>query len=173
MGDQHALKVAAAAESEALASQKVCLLAFTHLLLRGAHAVLLRANHWNCDVTSIQQDATSISGTESPVPDSDVPLAPAPPPRSAHAEWYYEAPPPDQTATRDNEICNILIQMIQDSTSGWVDPSHTKNWRLLRRFVAPGALKKFLESHPQFEVWTEWYGTKWWFGLRWTPSSNS
>ena len=165
MGDQHALKVAAAAESEALASQKVCLLAFTHLLLRGAKAVLLRANHWNCAVTSIQQDATSISGTESPVPDSDFPLAPAPPPRSAHAEWYYEAPPPDQTTTRDNEICNILIQMIQHSNSDWVDPSHANNWQLLRRWLEPGTLKKFLESHSQFEIYNQGHGKRWWFGF--------
>ena len=31
--------------------------------------------------------------------------------------------------------------------------------------VEPGTLKKFLESHPKFEVYTEWYGTKWWFRL--------
>ena len=171
MGDQLALKVAAAAKSAALASQKVCLLAFSHLLLRGAKAVLLRANHWNCHVTRIQQDATSISATKSLVPDSDFPLAPAPPPRSANAWWYYEAPSPDQTAERDNEICDILIQMIQRESTGWVDPCRVNDWSKLRERVEPGTLKQFLESHPQFQVCTDRNGSKkWWFRL---AQSNS
>ena len=170
MGDQHALKVAAAAESEALASQKVCLLAFTHLLLRGAKAVLLRENHWNCDVTRIQQDATSISGKESLVPDSG-PVAPAPPARSEKTRFLYEQPAPGQTEKRDNDICDILIQMIHRSTSGWVNPTQANDWGRLCPLVKPGTLKQFLESHPQFEVCTDRNGSKkWWFRL---AQSNS
>ena len=100
MEDQLALKVAAAAKSKALASQKVCLLAFTHLLLRRANAVLLREKHWNCDVTRIQEAATAISGKESLVPDSG-PVAPAPPARSEKTWFLYEQPAPGQTEKRE------------------------------------------------------------------------
>ena len=154
MGDQLALKVAAAAKSEALASQKVCLLAFTHLLLRRANAVLLREKHWNCDVTTIQQDATSISCKASLVPDSDFPLAPAPPARSSNAWWYYEPPSPDHKAERDNEICHVLMQMCRSKSTGWIDPTQANGWSKLRELVEPCTLKQFLESHSQFEVYT-------------------
>ena len=166
MGDQLALKVAAAAESEALASQKVCLLAFTHLLLRRAKAVVLRENHWNCDVTRIQQYATSISGKESLVPDSG-PVAPAPPARSEKTRFLYEQPAPGQTEKRDNDICDILIQMIEESTSGWVNPSRANDWGRLCPLVQRGTLKQFIERHPKFQVWTDSHGDNktWWFGL--------
>ena len=195
MEDQLAFKVAAAAESKALASQKVCLLAFSHLLLRGAKAVLLRKKHWNCDVTTIQQDATSISCKASLGPDSDFPLAPAPPARSEKTRFLYKQPAPGQTEKRDNDICDILIQMIHRSESGWVNPTQANDWRRLCPLVKPGTLKQFLESHPKFQVWTDAHGDHktWWFGLaqsekmvvpnwsergpwsrhRWTPSSNS
>jgi hypothetical protein len=164
MGDQYGLKVAAAAESKTLAMQKVCLLAFTHLLLRDSNSVLLRANHWTEPVTTIQQQATSISGVQPPASGSDTNLAPAPPPCSRNAEWYYEAPLPDQTLQRNIDICEILTQMIHQSASGWVDPSFTKNWQLLRRFVKPGDLKAFIQQNQQFEIWDH-ANKKWSFGF--------
>ena len=63
MGDQRALKVAAAAVEQNEATQKVCLLAFTHLLLHGPTLVLLRDNHWSEDVTVVQQAAVAISAS--------------------------------------------------------------------------------------------------------------
>ena len=153
MDDQRVLKVAAAAAKSTDAMQKVCLLAFTHLLLRGPTLVLLRSNHWNVDVTVVQQAAVRISGVQPPASGSGMTIAPAPPPRSQNAYLYYEPPAEGQEQERDDLICQILSDMISESPSGWVRPYATKGgWRLLRRYVPPGGLAKFIREHNQFQM---------------------
>jgi hypothetical protein len=164
MGDQHGLKVAAAATNQTTAMQKVCLLAFSNLLLHGPNQVLLRANHWTVPVETIQEDAKAIFGEQSPASGSDVNLAPAPLPRSRNAKGYYEAPLPDQMMERTAKICEVLTQIIHESASGWVDPSHTKNWWLLRQYVIPGGLKAFIQQNEQFEIWHH-TDKVWFFGF--------
>jgi hypothetical protein len=58
--DHHARKVAAAANSETLAMQKVCLLALSNWLLHGPKSVILCQNHWTVPATTIQEDAMVI-----------------------------------------------------------------------------------------------------------------
>jgi hypothetical protein len=164
MGDQHGLKVAAAATKKPAAVQKVCLLAFSILLLHGPKRVLLRQNHWKVPVETIQEDAKAIFGEQSPASGSDVNLAPAPLPRSRNAKGYYEAPLPDQMMERKAKICEILTQIIHESASGWVDPRHTKNWWLLRQYVIPGGLKAFIQQNEQFEIWHH-TDKVWFFGF--------
>ena len=140
------------------------------MLLRGPNSVLLRENHWKVHVKHIQQDAISISGVQSPASGSDVTLAPAPPARSHKAKLHYEAPFAGEGMQRDTEICKILTDMIGKSKTGWVDPSHTRNWQLLQRYVPPGGLKTFIREHQQFEVFQLTPNT-WTFGF--APSRGS
>ena len=165
MDDQRVLKVAAAAADQTEAMQKVCLLAFTHLLLRGPTLVLLRSNHWSVDVTGVQQAAVTISGVQPPASGSGMTIAPAPPPRSRKAYHYYEPPAEGEEQERDDMICQILSDMICQSSSGWVCPSATKgDWRLLRRYVPPGGLAQFIRSHEQFQL-AQVAGTRWAFSF--------
>ena len=165
MDDQRVLKVAAAASTQNEAMQKVCLLAFTHLLLRGPTLVLLRSNHWSVDVTVLQQAAVAISDVQTPASGSGMTLAPAPPPRSNNAYLYYEPPAEGQEQERDDHICQILADMISESPSGWVFPNATKGgWRLLRRYVPPRGLAKFIREHNQFQL-AQVAGTTWAFGF--------
>jgi hypothetical protein len=164
MGDQHGLKVAAAATSQTTAMQKVCLLAFSHLLLHGPKKVLLRENHWTVPVATIQADAKAIFGEQSPASGSDVNLAPAPPPRSRKAQLHYEAPLAGEETQREIQICNILCQMIRKSETGWVNPSHTTNWQLLQRYVPSGSLKTFIREHEEFQIFQGEQNT-WMFGF--------
>jgi len=164
MGDQLGFKVAAVANSGEQARQKACFLAFTHLLLRDPNAVLLRQNHWNVDVSTIRQNAISISGNQSPASGSDVTGAPAPPARSQKAQSHYEAPLPGDEMARDDMLCEILTQMINDSDSGWVDPSCTKKWHLLRQYMPPGSLKEFIRNRRQFQIYDH-TNNAWSFGF--------
>ena len=151
--DQRVLKVAAAAAAQTEAMQKVCLLAFTHLLLRGPTLVLLRPNHWSVHVTDIQQAAATISGIQPTASSSGMPIALAPPPRSRRAYLYYEPPAEGEEQEREEQICEILSDMISQSSSGWVNPSATKGaWRLLRRYVRPRGLAEFIREHKQFQL---------------------
>jgi hypothetical protein len=162
--DRRCFKVAAAANSKNEAMQKVCLLAFTHLLLSGPNSVLLRGNHWKVAVSTIRQDAISISGIQTPASGSDVMLDPAPPSRSQQAQSHYEEPLPGDEMAREEKIREILTQMINDTDSGWVDPSCTPKWRLLCRYIPTGGLKHFLQEHDQFIVHDDG-DNKWYFSL--------
>jgi hypothetical protein len=157
MGDGRVLEVAAVAQEKSNAHEAVCLLAFTHLLLRDPTSVLLRSNHWSVDVTRIQQDVATMSGGQPPGPASGSNLAPAPPPRSRKAMLFYEPPVPGGEQERDELICDILVQFIKHdfwSTEGLVYPTDIKHggWKLLRQYVRPGALKTFISEHKQFQV---------------------
>ena len=165
MDDQRSLKVAAAAAAKNEAMQKVCLLAFAHLLLRGPTLVLLRSNHWSVDVTALQEAAFAISGVPPPATGAGLPLAPAPPPRSRAAFQYYEPPAAGAEQERDDMICEILADMIRRSPTGWVNPSATHgDWRLLRRYVYPKGLATFIREHAQFQL-ARGTGNTWEFGL--------
>ena len=162
--DLRCFTVAAASNSKNEAMQKVCLLAFTHLLLSGPNLVLLRGNHWKVDVSTIRQEAISISGIQTPASGSDVMLDPAPSSLSQKAWLHYEQLIPGDEMERDKMICDILKQMVKDSDSKWVDPSCTSQWQLLRRYVQPGDLKRFLQQHDQFIVHDD-VDKKWYFSL--------
>ena len=165
MDDQRSLKVAAAAKDQSRAMQKVCLMAFVLLLLRGPTLVLLRPNHWSVNVTAVQQAAFAISGVQPPASVSGLPLAPAPPPRSRKAFLYYEPPAAGAEQERDDLICEILTKMIRRSPTGWVNPSATLgDWRQLRRYVYPRGLAKFIREHAQFQLAQD-TGTTWEFSF--------
>jgi hypothetical protein len=134
--------------------QKVCLLAFAHLLLRGPTLVLLRSNHWSVNVQAIQQSAAAISAVEPPGSASGPCVAPAPPPRSARALLYYEPPAAGEEQERDELICTILTEMCRTSKTGWVRPSQlvTPGWQMLRTYVPPTGLAKFIREHEQFQI---------------------
>ena len=169
LGDGLALRVAAAGgPKQAEAMQKVSLLALAHLLLRGPTLLLLRSNHWVGDVRAIQQRAAAISAVEPPASGSGPCVAPAPPPRSARALAYYEPPAAGEEQERDTLICSTLTEMIVKSKTGWVAPSNTKGWRILRQYVLPGGLAKFIREHEQFQMYnaTPQAQTSFWmFGL--------
>ena len=165
MDDQRSLKVAAAAKAQSEAMQKVSLMAFVLLLLRGPTLVLLRSNHWSVNVTAVQQAAFAISGVQPPASVSGLPLAPAPPPRSRKAFLYYEPPAEGAEQERDDLICEILTKMIRRSPTGWVNPSATLgDWRQLRRYVYPRGLAKFIREHAQFQLAQD-TGTTWEFSF--------
>ena len=78
---------------------------------------------------------------------------------------YYEPPAAGEEQERDDLICDILTKMIRRSPTGWVSPSHTKGeWRLLRQYVVPGGLEKFISEHEQFQV-VRLTPTTWEFGF--------
>ena len=164
MDDQLGFKVAAVADSEGQASETACFLAFTHLMLRDSNKVILHPKHWNVDVSTIRQEAMSISGIQSPATGSDIIGAPAPPSRSQKAQSHYEAPLAGDEPARNEQICEILTQMINESDSGWVDPRCAKRWQLLRRMVPAGTLEAFIRARPQFQIWRDEHQA-WFFGL--------
>ena len=153
MGDGRILRVTAAAMKRPDADEKVCLLAFTHLLLRGPTLVLLRPTHWRVDVTSIRQAAAAISGAQPPGLASASMPASAPPSRSQKALMWYEPPAPGGEQERDELICTILTELICNSPGGLVYPSDIKRggWRPLRQYLPRGELPNFISEHNQFE----------------------
>ena len=78
---------------------------------------------------------------------------------------YYEPPAAGDEQERDDLICKILTELISNSETGWVNPSAIKRaWRLLREYVPPRGLAKFIREHQQFQV-AQLTPTRWVFSF--------
>lgn len=175
--DNLTLKVAAVALTEKESILRVCLLAFTTLLLRDPARVLIRDNHWTAGVTvdTIREMATTISGRSPAVGGTHGVIAPT---RRKDLAWeHYEEPGAsvEEQNNRKRQIIIFLSTLLRQSKDGKVRPSKmkTQDWQTLRRLVRPTTLKTFILEHPSAFQYFQETETTWAFGFAAEAASSS
>ena len=134
------------------AIQHVCKHAFAVILLRGPWLMVLSPDAWLDGSDEIRHEAQRVQNLLAQPP----PPGLSPRPSSAYPaplgrESLYNAP--QNAEQREQEQCELLRDILHRH-GGFAHPFWLKHrlWQALDRLFVPGELRRFLTSHPEFEV---------------------
>ena len=159
VGDGLELSVSAIGDSDKDAVNNVCHKTFGLLLLTDASQVLLQPAQWSVPGDDIVSVAALLKrmyverwGTPSAIGDvrmGDEQPRVQPPPSRARAGLNYEPPQgPEEQQQRDKMITDLLKMEIRTYGTAWPFQLHHGRWRLLDQLLPPGALKGWVQAHP-------------------------
>ena len=163
VGDGLELSVSAIGDSVKDARNNVCHKTFGLLLLTDASQVLLQPAQWRIPGDDIVSAAALLKrmyverwGTPSAIGDvrmGDEQPRVQPPPSRARAGLNYEPPQgPEEQQQRDKMITDLLNMEITAHGTAWPFQLHRGRWRLLDQLLPPGALKSWVQAHPEFRI---------------------
>ena len=159
VGDGLELSVSAIGDSDKDAVNNVCHKTFGLLLLTDASQVLLQPAQWSVPGDDIVSVAALLKrmyverwGTPSATGDvrmGDERPRVQPPPSRARAGLNYEPPQgPEGQEQRDKMIADLLNMEIRKYGTAWPFLLHHGRWHLLDQLLPPGALKSWVQAHP-------------------------
>ena len=160
VGDGLALSVSVIGDSKDDAMKNVCHKTFGLLLLTDASQVLLQPAQWRISGDEIVNGVVLLKrmyverwGTTSATGDVRIgderPRVQPPPSRARRAGLNYEPPQgPEGQEQRDKMIADLLNMEIRKHGTAWPFLLHHGRWHLLDQLLPPGALKGWVQAHP-------------------------